>query len=74
MRLHPSLLNAVVETVSTIFVEKKMADKAIQAALKSNKKWGARDRAFIAQYSYEMVRWWRLLHYINESNIDNMDA
>jgi 16S rRNA (cytosine967-C5)-methyltransferase len=72
MRLHPSLLNAVVETVSTIFVEKKMADKAIQAALKSNKKWGARDRAFIAQYSYEMVRWWRLLHYINESNIDNM--
>jgi 16S rRNA (cytosine967-C5)-methyltransferase len=71
MRLHPSLLNAVVDTVHTIFNDNKKADKAIQAILKSNRKWGARDRAFIAQYSYEMVRWWRLLHYINESNIDN---
>ncbi len=72
MKLHPSLLEAVVTTVHTIFYENKMADKAIQAVLKSNRKWGSRDRAFIAKYSYEMVRWWRLLHYINETNIDNM--
>jgi 16S rRNA (cytosine967-C5)-methyltransferase len=72
MKLHLSLLEAVARTVHTIFVENKMADKAIQATLKSNKKWGARDRAFIAKYSYEIVRWWRLLHYINESNPDNL--
>jgi 16S rRNA (cytosine967-C5)-methyltransferase len=71
MKLHPSLLEAVVNTVHIVFHEGKMADKAIQAVLKSNRKWGARDRAFVAKYSYEMVRWWRLLHYINETNIDN---
>jgi 16S rRNA (cytosine967-C5)-methyltransferase len=72
MKLHLSLLEAVARTVHIIFTENKMADKAIQAALKSNKKWGARDRAFVAKYSYEIVRWWRLLHYINESNVDNL--
>jgi 16S rRNA (cytosine967-C5)-methyltransferase len=71
MRLHIGLLAAIVDTVHTIFVENKKADKAIQAVLKSNKRWGARDRAFIAKYSYEMVRWWRLLHFINETSIDN---
>ena len=49
-----------------------MADKAIQQVLKSNKKWGSRDRAFIAENSYELVRWWRLLHYINETRTDNL--
>ncbi len=72
MKLHLSLLEAVARTVHTIFSENKMADKAIQATLKSNKKWGARDRAFVAKYSYEIVRWWRLLHYINESSMDNL--
>jgi 16S rRNA (cytosine967-C5)-methyltransferase len=72
MKLHLSLLEAVARTVHTIFSENKMADKAIQATLKSNKKWGARDRAFVAKYSYEIVRWWRLLHYINESSTDNL--
>jgi 16S rRNA (cytosine967-C5)-methyltransferase len=34
--------------------------------LKSNKKWGARDRAFIAENTYEIVRWWRLVKYAAE--------
>ena len=72
MKLHVPLLSAVVNTVYTIFHENKMADKAIQQVLKSNRKWGARDRAFIAENSYDIVRWWRLLHYINETNINNI--
>jgi 16S rRNA (cytosine967-C5)-methyltransferase len=71
MRLHYSLMEAIVETLYIIFHERKMADKAIQAVLKSNKKWGARDRAFIAENTYDMIRWWRLLHYINETNTNN---
>lgn len=72
MKLHSSLMTAVTETVYQIFHDQKMADKAIQHVLKSNKKWGSRDRAFIAENCYEMVRWWRLLHFINESRVNNL--
>ncbi|MFM2392034.1 MAG: hypothetical protein RLZZ546_11 [Bacteroidota bacterium] len=71
MKLHYSLMQSVIETVYTIFAENKMADKAIQQVLRSNKKFGSRDRAFIAENTYEIVRWWRLLHFINGTNIDN---
>jgi 16S rRNA (cytosine967-C5)-methyltransferase len=63
-RLYPNLLDAVIQCTRSIFFEKKYADKAIEKMLQSNPKWGARDRAFIAEYTYDMVRWWRLLQYI----------
>lgn len=40
-------------------------DKVIERILKSNKKWGARDRGFIAESTYEIVRWWRFLWAVN---------
>lgn len=59
--LYPNLVETVVQNVETIFTTTKYADKVIERSLKSNSKWGARDRAFIASYTYDMVRWWRLL-------------
>ncbi len=53
----------VVEALTTIFIDGKYADKAIEKLFQKNKKWGSRDRAFIAEQVYEIVRWWRLLHY-----------
>ncbi len=61
MKLHRILVEPVIAAISAIFVEQRHADKVIETALKSNKKLGARDRAFIAENVYEMVRWWRLL-------------
>lgn len=69
MKVHKILLLAVADVVADIFDNGKMADKAIQSALKSNRKWGSRDRAFVASYAYDMVRWWRKLHVINGSDI-----
>lgn len=69
-RLHPPLARAVVGTLVQIFGEQRKASKAIEFTLKSNRKWGSRDRAFIAENSYEIVRWWRLLHYLNGSTHD----
>ncbi|GAB4480446.1 MAG: class I SAM-dependent methyltransferase [Thermoflexibacter sp.] len=66
MRLHRNLVAAVVEALHQIFVEKKYADKVIEKILQSNPKWGARDRAFIAENTYEVVRWWRWLLFLNE--------
>lgn len=44
-----------------IFDGNKYADKVIEKILKQNPKWGARDRRFIAETTYDIVRWYRLL-------------
>ncbi len=59
MKLHPLLVKAVIRGLSDIFIQEKYADKAIEILLKSNPKWGARDRAFIAESIYEIVRYKR---------------
>jgi 16S rRNA (cytosine967-C5)-methyltransferase len=61
MKLHRSLVQAVIETLQHIFVEGVYADKAVEQVLKKNSKWGSRDRRFIAETVYGMVRWWRLI-------------
>ncbi len=60
MRLHKNLVFAVIETLTAIFNEGVYADKAVERTLKSNKRWGSRDRGFIAETVYEIVRWKRL--------------
>lgn len=67
-RLFPNLVEAVINCTKEIFFENKYADKAIERILKSNPKWGARDRAFIAENTYNMVRWWRLLQFVSGVN------
>ncbi len=49
------------EALETAFGKDLYVDKVLERLLKSNRKWGARDRAFIAETTYEMVRWWRYL-------------
>jgi len=60
-RLYNNLVTAVIEALENTFGKNFYADKVIERILKSNKKWGARDRAFIAESTYEIVRWWRYL-------------
>ncbi|HET8838264.1 MAG TPA: methyltransferase domain-containing protein [Flavobacteriaceae bacterium] len=66
MRLHRNLVFAVIDALKAIFNEGKYADKEIAKALKRDKRWGARDRAFIAETTYEIVRWKRLYAEIAE--------
>jgi len=63
-RLYPNLVQAVVASLQRIFQKGDYADKVIQQTLKSNPKWGSRDRAFIAETTYDIVRWYRLLYEI----------
>lgn len=63
-KLHKNLCVATVEALESIFNEQRYADKVIEQLLKSNPKWGARDRAFIAENTYEIVRWWRRLLFL----------
>lgn len=63
MKLYKGLVEAVVGALQDIFVRNRQADRVVEQVLKSNKKWGARDRAFIAENTYEIVRWWRLVKF-----------
>lgn len=47
------------ESLRLIFEEKRYADKVIEKVLKGNPRWGARDRRFIAETTYDIVRWYR---------------
>ncbi|GAA4900412.1 class I SAM-dependent methyltransferase [Flaviramulus aquimarinus] len=66
MRLHRNLCFAVIDGLTLIFNEGKYADKVIQQLLKRDKRWGARDRGFVAETTYDMVRWKRLYAEIAE--------
>lgn len=66
MRLHRNLVFAVIDGLKEIFEEGTYADKAIEKLLKRDKRWGSRDRSFIAETTYEIVRWKRLYAEIAE--------
>lgn len=70
-KLYPNLVKAVVEGLQDVFQNGYYADRVIERLLKSNRQWGSRDRAFIAESVYEMVRWYRLLYEIKGEVPDN---
>jgi 16S rRNA (cytosine967-C5)-methyltransferase len=67
MKLHNNTIRGVHTALEAIFEQGQYADKVIERTLKSNPKWGAKDRSFIAETTYEMVRWWRLINFLSPS-------
>ncbi len=67
MKLHNNTIRGVHQALEAIFEQGQYADKVIERTLKSNPKWGAKDRSFIAETTYEMVRWWRLVNFLSPS-------
>lgn len=68
MRLHRNLVFAVIDSLLNIFNEGEYADKEVAKALKRDARWGAKDRKFVAETIYEIVRWKRLYVEIAEVN------
>lgn len=58
--MHPLLVRIVAQNLQAIFIDNRYADKVIEYALRNNPKAGSRDRAFIAETTYEIVRHYRL--------------
>lgn len=67
LKFHKNIFEAVVQNCHVIFNEGRYADKVIEFSLKNHKQWGARDRAFVASHTYDLVRWKRLLQFITEN-------
>jgi 16S rRNA (cytosine967-C5)-methyltransferase len=60
MKLYKNLVNSVAETLQEIFNKNRYADKSIEKLFKQNPKWGSRDRRFVAEAVYDIVRNYRL--------------
>ncbi|MES2965370.1 MAG: RsmB/NOP family class I SAM-dependent RNA methyltransferase [Bdellovibrionota bacterium] len=61
MKIHRPVAEHVVTVLMDVFGEGYQADKVIERVFKHNKQLGARDRRFIAETSYDIIRHWRLL-------------
>lgn len=59
IKLFPALVQAVHFALRRIFSEGAYADKVVPELLKQHPRWGARDRQFVAETTYDIVRWWR---------------
>lgn len=66
--MHPLLVRIVAHNLMKIFLEKRHADKVMEHALKAHPKAGSRDRAFIAETTYEVLRNFRLYQEILGKN------
>lgn len=69
MRLHRNLVDAVVDGFLQINNDGLYADKVIERLLKRDKRWGSKDRAFIAETLYELIRYKRLYTEIAQEKV-----
>ncbi|GIV38927.1 MAG: RNA methyltransferase [Thermonema sp.] len=63
VKLHRNLIEGIIEVLQKVFQEHAYSDKAIESVFKQNKRWGARDRAFVAEHSYNLIRNHKRLRY-----------
>lgn len=67
MKLHRNLADATVWLLEAVFDHGAVAATALSSTWQANAKWGKRDRAWLAENFYEIVRWRRLLEFAAQS-------
>lgn len=67
MKLYKNLVDSVALTLQEIFIKNRHADKALERIFKQNARWGSRDRRFVAEAVYDVVRNYRLYATLAES-------
>ncbi len=60
MRFHRNLIEGIIHCLDAVFNQEAYADRALESLFKKNRKWGSRDRGFVAETVYDIVRWRRL--------------
>ena len=63
-KLPHHLIEAALDAVGEIFVERHFADKVIEKRFRATTQWGSRDRRLFAETVYDLVRWWRWLWHL----------
>ncbi len=67
IKLHKPLIDGIAQSLHQIFKENRYADKVLERTFKQHKQWGSRDRKFIAESVYDIVRYYRLLTELAET-------
>jgi 16S rRNA (cytosine967-C5)-methyltransferase len=71
MKLHRHLCASTLEIAKSVLVNHRVADHELAAAFDENKKWGKRDRNFVAESLFEATRWRRALSFLVDSEETN---
>ena len=66
-RVQVSQQKGIFQALRLVFDEGNYIDRAIEKIMRANKKWGVRDRSYVAETVYEIVRNWRLLLTITDT-------
>jgi 16S rRNA (cytosine967-C5)-methyltransferase len=61
LKHHSFHIKAIFAVLKDIFEKNEYADKAIEKIMKANKYWDVRERSFVSEVTYDIVRNWRLL-------------
>ncbi len=59
MKWHRNVVEALLPALHGIFASGQPAEPTVARLLKSQPRWGARDRRAVAESLYDAVRWWR---------------
>lgn len=68
LKLHYNLVRAVLAALGEIIDDNRPADRVLERVLREDPRRGARDRRFIAETTYDIVRWKRLFQEISGSD------
>ncbi len=61
LKHHTPHIKTIFTALKDIFENKEYADKAIEKVMRANKRWDVRERGFVSNVIYDIVRNWRLL-------------
>ncbi|MDQ3046887.1 MAG: RsmB/NOP family class I SAM-dependent RNA methyltransferase [Bacteroidota bacterium] len=61
LKHHTFHIKAIFTALKDIFEKNEYADKAIEKVMRANKYWDVKERGFVSDVTYDMVRNWRLL-------------
>jgi 16S rRNA (cytosine967-C5)-methyltransferase len=67
MKLHRHLTGAIAGALREILTDAKYSDNILESLFRRNPKWGSRDRKFVAEAVYDIVRYYRLYSAAAES-------
>lgn len=69
MRVHRPVALQVLQSLDAVFSEGASPDKALERLFKRNRQLGARDRKFIAESTYDIIRNWRKLNWVFDEEV-----
>ncbi|MBC7390837.1 MAG: methyltransferase domain-containing protein [Opitutaceae bacterium] len=73
MKIYPNILSGISDCLKNILLLNKYTADVLDQAFRNNKKWGSRDRRFIGESVFDIVRWRKLFEHLADTNSSDTD-